>query len=155
MISLLTSEDVETKRGSIGALSSLACNNYTNKDAIREAQGIPAVISLLTSADVEIQKDAIITINNLLYENNKNKLYLCENHDIAILIPFLSSFNSEIQLYLVSILLLLGRYNKNLLSSLDLMESLTPLLNSSHEKTKAYADELTTILQEINAPRLG
>ncbi len=70
---LLRAHDLYTKQIVAEALWRLAENNATNKDAIREAGGIPPLVALLSALDYGTRRNAVLALSNLANNNASNK----------------------------------------------------------------------------------
>jgi HEAT repeat protein len=74
----LKDNDSETRKNAAESLRTLA-GNPTNKDAIREAHGIPPLVALLNDNDSAAKHNAAGALIMLAADNVKNQTSIAEN----------------------------------------------------------------------------
>lgn len=90
---LLKDTDIRMKQKAALALANLAYNE-TNKDAIRESQGILSLIALLKDSDQHIKNYAAIALGTLA-DNSNNRDAIRESRGIVLLIPLLEDWGTR------------------------------------------------------------
>ena len=152
VISLLNSEDILTQEYATKALYNLA-ENEANKDAIREAQGISALISLLNSeAAVKIQQYATDALLKLSV-NHTNKDAIREARGIPALISLFTSSSISIQCNAFDILKNLlseNPQNKSYLCDKRNIATLISLLNDDRSMVKRHLLDIFLSLHEYD-----
>ena len=89
LVSLLTGRS-EAAASAVCALANLACGNESNKEAIREAGGIPLLVTLLTEgAESETVGSAASALRNLTCGSDSNRKAIREAGGIPALVALL------------------------------------------------------------------
>ncbi|KAL0248309.1 hypothetical protein GEMRC1_003545 [Eukaryota sp. GEM-RC1] len=102
IVTLLASEDVETRRSSAGALINLSISTK-NKAVLRDCGALSLLVKCLTSPDLDTIRYALRALTNLTFDE-KNELALMSSNAHAVILKFVGSADKVSHRYSLSCL---------------------------------------------------